>query len=66
MFGKVIFVSLGLTPTLTEFLPGVEIAHLIARKYYDEKITTIYTCESYYEVIRDQKSKQAARTATEK
>jgi CheY-like chemotaxis protein len=57
MFGKVML-SLGLTPTLTEFLPGVEIAHLIGRKYYDEKITTIHTCKSYYGVIIDQKSKQ--------
>lgn len=62
MFGKVIFVSLGLTPYLRkrqEFLPEVETAHLIARKYYDEKVTTIHTCKSYYDVIsREQKSNQ--------
>jgi CheY-like chemotaxis protein len=57
MFGKVML-SLGLTPTLTEFVPRVEIAHLLGREYYDEKITTIHTSKSYYGVIIDQKSKQ--------
>ena len=30
---------------------GREIAHVIARNDYDEKITTIHTCKSYYDVI---------------
>ena len=38
---------------------GSMIAHLIARKHYDEKITTIHMCKSYYDVIsREQKSNQ--------
>jgi hypothetical protein len=38
---------------------GSKIAHLIARKHYDEKITTIHTCKSYYDVIsREQNSNQ--------
>ena len=38
---------------------GSKIAHLIARKHYDEKITTIHTCKSYYDVIsRERKSNQ--------
>jgi CheY-like chemotaxis protein len=38
---------------------GSKISHLIARKHYDEKITTIHMCKSYYDVIsREQKSNQ--------
>ena len=38
---------------------GSKIAHLIARKDYDEKLITIRTCKSYYDVIsREQKSNQ--------
>jgi len=38
---------------------GREIAHVIARNDYDEKITTIHTCKSYYDVIgRERESNQ--------
>jgi hypothetical protein len=39
MSGKVGWVSLGLATV--EFLPEIQISHLIACKKYDEKITTI-------------------------
>ena len=56
MFGKAGCVSLDVTPT--EFLPEVETAHFIACKNYEEKITTIHTCKSYYDVITREESNQ--------
>ncbi len=49
MYGKLGCVSPDLT--LTGCLLEVKMAHFIACKDYDEKITTINTCKSYYDVI---------------
>jgi PleD family two-component response regulator len=44
MSGKVECVTLGLATV--EFLPEIQISHLIACKKYDEKITTILMCKA--------------------
>ena len=48
---------------------GREIAHVIARNDYDEKITTIHTCKSYYDVIgtkRETNQQQIQKNKTRK
>src|SRR5215469_17106574 len=49
MSGKVECVSLGLATV--EFLPEIQISHLIACKKYDEKITTILMCKDYDDIF---------------
>ena len=45
MSGKVECATLGLATV--EFLPEIQISHLIACKKYDEKVTTILMCKAY-------------------
>jgi CheY-like chemotaxis protein len=48
---------------------GREIAHVIPRNDYDEKITTIHTCKSYYDVIgteRESNQQQIQKNKTRK
>ena len=56
MFDRAGRASLDLT--LTECLLEVKIAHFIAGKNYDEKITTISMCKSYYDLTIEHESNQ--------
>jgi hypothetical protein len=59
MSGHVECVTLGLTTI--EFLPEIQISHLIACKNYDEKIATIHMCKVYDDVFSRESNQQGQK-----